>query len=146
MKGNLVNGFFVAAMVFVNVAHADFMFHSNSNNTCDYISGHWFGTGKASNWFVGDCFYHGSGTISSLDSTGAFTAEVTADKDSGSILCPSHSTNILTGVCINGVTTILSEYGSVNGYFSQNTGSAKGTLSAGPGLKVDVDIQFERLG
>lgn len=127
------------------MSHADAIFYSSLANACEYISGHWAGTGKASNWVLGDCIYHGAGTVSSLDATGHFKIEVASDKDSGSILCPNHATKQLTGICLNGVVTIMTEYGNMTGSFSQNSGSAKGTLSVAPGMNADVVIQFQRV-
>ncbi|KTD25393.1 Uncharacterised protein [Legionella lansingensis] len=146
MKQNLIIGFIAAAMSFANMSHADFIFHSSASNACEDVSGYWTGKGKASNWLIGDCVYHGSGTVSALDSTGHFTVEVTADKDSGSFVCPKHTTEQLTGVCVNGVATIMTQYGDLTGNFTKNTGDAKGTLSASPGVDVYVTIKFIRAG
>lgn len=145
MKRTLLMGFTAATLSFANMSHADATFHSNIPNACEYISGHWAGTGKASNWVIGECIYHGSGTVSTVDNTGHFKVEVTSDKDSGSLLCPAHTTKQLKGMCINGVVTIMTEYGNLAGYFSQNTGDAKGTLSVAPGMSADVEIQFQRV-
>ncbi|WED44581.1 hypothetical protein [Legionella cardiaca] len=145
MKGNLLIGF-MAAMSFANMSHADFTFHSNVANVCKYLAGHWSGKGKASSWLIGDCLYHGAGVISEVDNDGHFTVEVKADKDSGSFFCPKHSTKQLTGICTNGVATIMTEYGNLQGNFSQNAGSAKGTLTVAPGINAEITIEFQRLG
>ncbi len=141
----LLIGFAAATLSFASMSHADATLYSGVANACEYISGHWAGTGKASNWVIGECIYHGAGTISTLDTTGHFRIEVTSDKDSGSILCPNHTSKQLTGICINGVVTIMTEYGNLAGNFSQNAGNANGTLSVAPGMNADVEIQFQRV-
>lgn len=144
MKRNVLIGF-LATLTFTNLAYADFTWHSTEPNSCEHVSGHWAGVGKASNWFIGDCVYHGAGIVSLLDSSGNFTVEVTAHKDSGSILCPAETKRTLSGVCVNGVTTIMTEYGNMTGSFSQNAGDAKGTLSVAPGINAEVSLQFQRV-
>jgi hypothetical protein len=145
MKRILINGFIAATLSFATMAHADFTFRLNTKDGCDYLAGKWFGTGKASNWFLGECIYHGSGTISGLDNMGRFTAEVKADKDSGSGLCPEHTTKQVKGICFNGVVRIKTEYGHLDGNFSQYSGDAKGNLSVAPGMSADVEVQFIKL-
>lgn len=145
MKLNLVKGVILLSLAFANIAQADFTFHANTAAGCDYLAGRWIGTGTATNWFLGECVYRGTGTISALDSSGHFTADVSADKESGSLLCPSHSTKQVTGICVNGKTIINTEYGNINGTFSENSGNAKGTLVVGPGMSADVAIQFSRV-
>lgn len=145
MKRNLIKGFVLLSLTFANLAQADFIFRTNTDTGCTYLSGRWIGTGTATNWFLGECIYHGTGTISALDSTGHFTADVRADKESGSFLCPSHSKKQVTGICVNGSTTISTEYGNIAGNFSENSGDAKGTLAVGPGMSAEVDIQFSRV-
>ncbi|CEK10401.1 hypothetical protein [Legionella hackeliae] len=144
MKRRLLG--FIAAGLFASVSHADFIFHSNSSSVCADVPGHWTGRGKANNWLIGECKYHGSGIISALDGAGHFKIEVSADKDSGTSLCPKHAYEELTGSCTNGVVTIKTQYGSLAGNFSRNAGDAKGTLSVGPGMSADVVVRFERAG
>lgn len=146
MKRNVLMGLMVATMSFANVSYANFIFHSNVSNACENVSGSWSGTGKASNWFVGECVYHGSGNVSRVDSTGSFKIDVSADKDSGSFLCPNHATEQLKGVCVNGAVTILTDFGNLTGNFSPNEGSANGVLSVSPGMDAEVSIQFRRVG
>jgi hypothetical protein len=145
MKQNLLLGFVAVTMSFANMSHADFTFRSNLSNACESISGQWSGSGKASNWLLGECIYNGSGKISTLDSTSHFTIDVAADKVSGSFLCPNHTTKLISGVCANGMVTIVTEYGNLAGSFLSDSGDAKGTLSIAPGLSAEVLIQFLRL-
>lgn len=143
-KQNLLKGCVIATLFLAQISYADFTFYSSAPNACELLTGHWSGTGTASNWVIGACAYHGAGVISSLDSAGNFTVEVVSDKDSGSFICPAHSEKHLTGTCVNGLTIIHTEYGDVAGDFAQNSGKAKGTLSVAPGLTVDVVMQFDR--
>ncbi|MCL9684349.1 hypothetical protein [Legionella maioricensis] len=145
MKKILLMGLTAATLSFTPVSQADITVHSNTPDACEYIAGHWAGTGKASNWVIGECIYHGAGTVSTVDNTGSFKIEVTSNKDSGSLLCPAHAKKRLTGTCINGVVTIKTEYGDLAGHFSQNSGDAKGTLSVARGISADVVIQFQRV-
>lgn len=146
MKRNVLMGIMAVTMSFMNMSHADFTFHSNDPNACEYVAGHWSGTGKAHNWLLGDCVYYGLGTASILDNAGNFIMEVTADKDSGSFLCPNHSSKRLSGVCVNGVVTVMTQYGNLAGNFLSNSGEASGTLSVASGMSADVMIQFLRVG
>lgn len=131
-------------MLFTEMSHADFTFHSSAPNACEDITGNWNGKGTGSNWLIGSCVYHGIGTISALDSTGHFTLALDIEKDSGSFLCPNHATSQLSGTCINGVVTINTGYGNLTGNFSNNAGNANGTLSA-LGMSIDVTAQFLRI-
>lgn len=146
MKRILFIGLTTALISFANTSQANFSFHSSVPNACEYVAGQWTGSGKATNWFIGECIYHGSGSSSTLDPAGNFTIQVSADKDSGSILCPSHAEKQLSGVCQNGAVTIMTEYGNMTGGFTKNTGEAKGTLSVGPGMNAEVTLQFQRVG
>lgn len=143
MKQKLLIGFTAAALSFASLSHADFTFYSGAN-MCGDVPGNWAGSGKASNWLI-ECAYDGAGTVSTLDSAGNFTIEVNADKRSGSLVCPSHNTTKLKGVCVNGTVTIKTEYGNLNGIFTKNSGSAKGKLTVSPGIALDVAIQFKRV-
>ena len=143
MKRILCIGLSATAMLLANTSHADFTFHSSMSDACEFVSGKWTVSGKGSNWFVGECKYHGIGTISTLDATGHFKIDVSADKDSGSFLCPDHDERQLDGKCVNGVVTILTEFGDISGNFSQNSGTAQGTLS-GMGIEFDVSARFQR--
>lgn len=142
MKGKLLVGFTVAIMSFVNMAHADFIFYSNTDS-CSAVSGSWTGNGDAYNWLIGKCFYHGSGSVSSFDEKGNFTFDINAYKDSGHYLCPEQYIAKATGLCVNGVVKITTEYGQLSGAFSQESGNAKGKLSV-TGSSVDVNIVFKR--
>jgi hypothetical protein len=88
--------------------------------------------------------YRGSGTASAIDAAGNFTADLTADRYSGSSLCPDHAAEHLTGVCRNGKVVITTNYGKLDGDFSKNGGTAKGTVTISPGINVDLSIQFQR--
>lgn len=144
MKGKLYIGYMIIALSLTNAAYADFTFYSSTNN-CNNVSGNWKGSGTASNWLI-ECAYEGSGTISGLAHDGGFKLDVEAHKISGSGLCPQHTKHSLTGVCVNGVVTVKTEYGNLSGYFSTDSGSSNGTLTVAPGIEVDVAIQFHRQG
>lgn len=144
MKNILLMGFAVTTMCCAQMSHANFSFYSSDVNACSYISGKWAGTGKASNWLIGECNYHGTGTISTPDNSGHFTINVSSDKDSGNFICPQHAEKQITGVCSNGTITLATEYGNLIGDFSEMTGSAQGTLTVSPGLDVNINIQFQR--
>ena len=131
-------------LCYTHLSHADYILHSNSSNSCEHISGQWSGTGQAYNWMLGHCKYHGSGVVSTPDPEGNFTITVNAYKDSGSILCPSHSIRQLHAKCINGMVTIHTEFGNLLGNFSENDGNAQGTLSVAPGVEAKVEIEFQR--
>lgn len=133
-----------AVMLFSITSHAQILLHLSADNSCETVSGHWAGQGSAYNWLLGTCKYHGSGTISELDSQGNFSLMINADKDSGSMLCPDHHNEQLNGSCANGLVTIKTGYGDISGVFEQNTGSAKGTLSVAPGMEADVSVQFSK--
>lgn len=134
----------IGLMLFAPLTHANFTLHSTAENACEQISGLWVGSGSASNWAIGECVYHGLGTASSLDSAGQFTIEVTADKESGTFLCPEHTTTKLGGICVDGVVTVITEYGNLLGNYANNTGAAKGTITVSPGIYAEVSIAFER--
>lgn len=142
MKGKLFIGFAILAFSLTKAAHADFTFYASSND-CKNVSGDWKGSGTASHWLL-ECAYNGSGTISYIDNSGNFSLDVTADKQSGSILCPQHTEHKLKGVCVDGVVTVKTEYGNLTGVFSENTGSSNGTLNVSAGIDVAVAIQFQR--
>lgn len=143
MKRVLSIGLSVAAMFTATMSHADFTFYSTKADSCETISGTWSGSGKGSNWLLGECAYHGEGIISTLDETGQFTLNISVDKDSGSFICPKHEEQSLKGTCVNGVVTLLTDYGNLTGDFSDNAGSASGSLSA-MGMSVEVSAQFHR--
>lgn len=134
----------IGALAINTATYADYSFRLANTESCDTISGTWTGTAKASSWFLGTCVYHGTGIVSSVDSSGHFTIQATADKDSGSILCPEHGAERVNAVCSNGLVTVKTEFGNLKGSFSNNTGSAEGTLSVSPGIEADVSAQFRR--
>lgn len=144
MKGKSFIGMMVIALSLTNAAYADFTFYSSTND-CKNVSGDWKGSGTASHWLI-ECAYEGSGTISGLDREGGFKLDVEAHKLSGSSLCPQHTKHSLTGVCVNGVVIVKTDYGNLSGYFSTDSGSSNGTLTVAPGIDVDVAIQFQRHG
>src|SRR5580658_5944540 len=106
MKKSLVISFTAALISFANLSHADFTIHSLNANDCSGLSGQWGGTGHVTNWLIGACDYHGSGQMSDVDDAGHFTLSITADKDSGSFICPSHVATSLQGSCVNGTLSI----------------------------------------
>ncbi len=146
MKGSLLKVFAVATLSLANIAHADFIFHSNDPDVCKNIAGQWTLTGKASNWLFEECVYQGLGNVSLLNNEGKFLVDVSATKERGSFLCPNQTATQLTGVCVGGVATVTTDYGSLSGSFTNNTGEAKGALTVSPGVDVDVSIQFLRVG
>ncbi|RMX15115.1 hypothetical protein EAS68_13080 [Legionella jordanis] len=146
MKKNWIIGCISTLLFASSIAHADFNLYASAGNACDYIAGHWAGKGTASSWLIGDCIYHGAGSISAPDVLGRFSIELSADKESGNIVCPNHAKKQLRGICSNGKVTITTEYGNINGNFSKNSGSAQGTLTVAPGVSADVVVQFQRVG
>lgn len=146
MKQLLVIGFTATIMSFTTLSYANFSFHSADANACEHITGEWVGTGKASNWFIGECIYRGSGNASTLDASGNFSVTVVADKQSGSIFCPAHTTKQLNGNCFNGDVQFITEYGAIKGTFADNQGEASGTLTVSPGIHIDVGLNFNRVG
>lgn len=140
---NRVLGGALAVFLAIPAAHADYLFYSSAADACEQISGHWIGSGKAESWLA-DCAYHGQGYASAVDAAGNFSIDVSADKDSGSFICPSHTERKLMGNCANGVVTFRSDYGNITGVYANNSGTAVGTLTASPGIDVDVSIQFTR--
>lgn len=128
----------------MNFAHADYVVYLSTPDACETISGDWKGTGNATNWLIGNCRYHGRGTVSKTDNAGNFTVRATADKESGSFLCPAHATEQLTGICVNGVAKIMTEYGNLSGNFSNNSGNVKGHLLVEAGMSIDVLAEFFR--
>ena len=125
-------------------AYAEYSFSLANTESCESIAGSWSGKGKATNWLLGSCTYYGTGIVSIVDNTGHFSVRIIADKDYGNKLCPEHATEQLNGVCLNGVVTIKTDFGSLKGNFSENNGSAKGTLSVSPGIDADVSIHLFR--
>lgn len=144
MKQKVLMGVMVATMFLANTSHANFTFYSSNSNGCEQVSGRWSGTGKASNWLIGDCVYQGLGTISTVDAAGKLVLDVDVNKRSGSVLCPGHASQKLTGTCVNGTVTLNTGYGNLSGNFSQNQGSARGKLSF-LGLSADISVQFQRI-
>ena len=144
MKRSVLSGFLLTTMMVTSIAHADFKFYSNSSDICNNISGEWNGKGSASNWLIGTCIYHGKGTIGTPDSTGRFTLNLDIEKDSGNFLCAKHTIREFSGTCVNGDVTIITEFGNLQGTFSENSGSASGTLTAVLGMTIDVSTQFQR--
>lgn len=144
MKNKLMKGLVLATCMVVNLAHAQFNFQGSHANSCEDLQGNWTGNGKGHNWLVGDCHYHGSGTVSPLDSSGRFTAEVHASKDSGSPMCPNHASKHVVGYCTQGVIKVVTEYGTVKGNYADNAGNLKGTLTISPGMDADVSLKFVR--
>jgi hypothetical protein len=144
MKHILINGMVAATLFFTATSYADYTFKLGEND-CSQLAGSWLGTGTASSWLLGECIYHGTGIMSSVDEMGNFTADVKADKDSGNILCPNHTIKKIKGFCFNGVVTLKTDYGHLDGDFTSSSGNAKGTLSVAPGVSADVNVQFIKM-
>lgn len=142
MKKIVLIGFAITSFGFINVAQANFFFHSSDPLACNYVAGTWDGYGKATNWVL-SCEFTGAATISSLDDNGNFSLFVSADKRSGSLLCPEHFESEITGTCASGEISFKTNYGDLSGDFSQNAGTAQGTLSV-VGIKTSVQINFQR--
>jgi hypothetical protein len=144
MKKNIGKGCIGLIWLLAGSAYAEYHFYLANSSACNTISGEWSGKGKASNWLLGSCTYHGTGTISAVDTSGHFTAMVSAQKDHGPALCPAHISQQVHAVCLNGEMTIKTDFGRLNGTFGTNSGSANGTLSVSPGIEADVSMQFYR--
>lgn len=144
MKRILLAGFAVAALSVATMSHADFIFQSNTAIDCKDLSGQWLGSGKVKNPVLKECTYHGVGYIGAVDSNGIFALDLMATKDSGSVLCPKQAVQRFKGTCVAGKVVLVTEYGKLNGNFSQNSGTATGTLMFKPGMTADVAIQFKR--
>lgn len=145
MKRILLVGFTAITVSFVNTSFAAFTLRSNDSNICQQIEGQWLGTGILSNWFIGECSYQGVGNIKLIDNSGNFILSMNAEKVSGSRFCPQNAAEHFGGICANGIVTIMTEYGDLEGSFSEHSGSAKGSLSIGPGINAKVDIQFQHV-
>jgi hypothetical protein len=145
MNINLFLGILAAILLVSGVSHADYSFHlSGSNAVCEDILGDWSAKGKATNWLLGSCTYHGTGTVSPVDSDGHFTAQVTAYKDYGTSLCPKHFSEQINATCVDAVVTVKTDFGRLKGTFSGTSGSASGTLSVSSGINANVSIKFFR--
>jgi hypothetical protein len=144
MQRNLRLSLMIAAMSFINAAHANFRLHAADAFSCDYITGHWAGTAKAYNWFVGDCLYHGNLTVSTVDNEGNFSMDITADKDVGSSMCPTHVGLQFKGACSQGAIAMRTDYGNLTGSFSKFAADVKGTITLAPGVNAEVSIQMQR--
>lgn len=144
MKRALIAGLSIIILSLTNQSYAHSTLYSNDPNACEHVAGQWVGTGTASNWFLGECAYHGSGSISPLDDTNKFTVDLSVDKNSGSFLCPGHVHKVISGTCLNGTVTLNTEYGDLTGIFSQESGEANGTLTVSPGINATISIQFQR--
>lgn len=142
MKKIIILGCALSSICFTNLAQANFFFHASDPNACNYITGTWDGYGQASNWVL-TCEYNGAGTISTVDENGDFSILIAADKRSGSFMCPQHFEHTLQGTCINGEIAFKTNYGDLEGDFSENAGTAQGTLSVA-GIKTTVQINFQR--
>ncbi|TAL61202.1 MAG: hypothetical protein EPN84_08335 [Legionella sp.] len=130
------------ASTLLTPCYANITLVSRMEGGCEQIPGRWVGTGKANNWLIGECVYHGEGQVSELDVNGRFTLQVSAEKDSGSFLCPQHNETQLNGLCVGNAVIFITNYGNLDGSYVDKVGSAKGTLTASAGMSVDVDIQF----
>lgn len=133
-----------AILLFPLVSHAHITLSSLDGNSCASIPGNWFGKGKATNWLIGTCTYHGDGAISALDNKGRFTITVSAHKDAGSFVCPKETTEQLSGICDNGVVTLQTAYGDIKGDFNTSSGTARGKLTVSAGIDAEIELSFYR--
>lgn len=145
MKKGFVFGVAITLLSFASLSHANIIIHSYSANSCDDLAGEWTGTGKASNWAIGKCVYHGAGQLKNVDTAGNFILDLSVDKDSGSILCPAHTTAHMSGHCSDGRVTLITDYGHLTGDVANGSGHANGTLTVSPGITADVDIQLQKV-
>ena len=142
MKKGILLSVTAAMLSFTNLAQADFTIYLGSSDACSTIAGKWLGSGRVYNWLV-DCQYQGEGTISNVDSAGNFTLDMNSKKTSGSILCPSTYNNHFGGRCSNGSVTIVTGSGDLTGSFSNNAGSAKGTITVS-GIQATLELSFNK--
>lgn len=145
MKRMLLAGFTAITVSFANTSFAAITLQSSDHNTCQHIDGHWLGTGTLTNWIIGECIYHGIGTIKLSDNSGNFVLSMYVEKVSGGHFCSQTATEHFSGICTNDIVTITTKYGELEGSFSERSGSAKGTLSIAPGISAKVDIQFQHI-
>jgi hypothetical protein len=144
IKKFLLIGTITTFLSFTHISYADIQLYSNDENVCSSIAGNWIGTGTVQNPLIGVCRYHGIGTISLVDEVGHFNLKLNTEKDSGSLLCPSHSESVFNGTCLNGAIKLSTPYGDLSGTLSGNTGIASGTLRVSPGINADVVVKFNR--
>lgn len=134
----------VKTVLFCPLSYANYTIELNNVDACHSIAGTWVGKGKATNWIIGTCKYHGEGMLGNIDNAGRFTITASAHKDYGNALCPQRVKQVLNAVCINGVMSVKTDYGSLRGVLNEMTGSANGTLSLSPGMDAKVSLQFSR--
>lgn len=144
MKRIILAGLSSITLFFAAVSHADFTFYSNTQNSCASISGVWAGSGKVHHWMIRDCVYQGTGVVSTVDESGQFTLNISCDKSAGGLICPKHVETQLKGTCADGVVSITTGYGDLEGHFSSTSGNASGTVTVSPGISADVSVQFQR--
>ena len=145
MKKGFVFGVAITLLSCATFSRAVIIIHSYNANACDDLAGEWTGTGKASNWAIGKCVYHGSGQLKNVDATGNFILDLSVDKESGSILCPAHTAAHMSGYCHDGKVTLITDYGHLTGDIANGSGQAKGTLKVSPGITAEVDIQIQKV-
>lgn len=146
MKRILLAGFTIAALSIASMSHADFLFQSNTAIDCKDLAGQWSGSGKVKNPILNVCTYSGVGYFSAVDAKGNFSIDGMATKTSGSALCPKQAVQRMKGTCIAGKVVFVSDYGNLNGNFTQNAGTAAGTITVMPGVVADVALQFKKVG
>lgn len=144
MKKGLMIGTTVFALAFSTISSADIFLSTFSADSCENLAGKWQGTGKVTNWAIGECLYRGEGNVNHVDENGVFTLTLTVNKDSGSVLCPNHVTQVLPGMCRDGKISLKTDYGSLTGGISGNAGTAKGTISIATGISADVVVQLRK--
>ena len=142
MKRNVLMSFMTAALLFTDMAHAEFAFNLGDSTTCKDIAGHWTGAGKGIvifNDFMVKCRYEGSAFISNVDNAGNFSVQVTGFQTSDNSGCPLDFNEELTGSCSNNVVTINTILGTITGSILNDEGSAKGHLKH-PYVEAEVKV------
>lgn len=146
MKRFFLAGITAITVSFANTSFATFSLHSNDYDMCQHIEGQWLGSGTLSNWLIGECIYRGVGQIKIIDNSGHFILNMNVEKKSGSRFCTDSIAEQFSGNCTNGVVTIITDYGDLEGSFSEQSGSAQGTLSIAPGMSAKLNISFQHMG
>lgn len=141
MKKLMVLGCFAAGFC-TSIAHADFTFFSTEFDACANTSTHWSGTGRGSNWLIGECVYEGDGVLQFDTEHTSFSIEISAHKKSGIALCPEVAHETINGICKNRKITMYTDFGNIEGHVNKIRGKANGTITVSPGITAEVSVQF----
>jgi hypothetical protein len=144
MKKAFVVSMTLAVMSFASLTNADIVMHAFGADSCKELAGKWMGTGKATNWIIGQCVYRGTGNIANIDAAGNFLLDIKTHKESGSLLCPQQVAAVLPGTCVNNTVKLITDYGHLNGSITGNMGTATGSLKILAGVTADVVIDLQR--